>query len=533
MCEETRIMCSDFHSKYSILNKLGEGTFSDVLKCSQTSSGRLVAVKKLKKQFDRSSEALSLPELVTLVRLPEHKNVLRLLEYIFDNREGKLFMVFELMETSLYDLIVSHKRCMSELKVKHLLHQMLKGVDHLHSNGIFHRDIKPENILMRNSTLKVADLGSVRAVHSRPPYTEYVSTRWYRAPECLLTAGYYGPKMDVWACGCVFYEMLTSKPIFPGTNELDQLTRIHKVTGTPSSRVLTKIRHNQSKVTDVRFPVFPGLKMATLLPFTSDGGREVIKRMLIYDPEARTNIRRLLEHRYFDEMAANVRNIKYANSTRNVPAYLRSTRNISINRAGNVSLMSLPSLQPKMNGPDSQRAEVKLLTKSWAHSTDTTTVTKPLPSTKQKSNLTTQMRTSNESPTVKRNKPLKFDKSIIFRSDKPNIGRSNSRVFMPNETEQVEKVTALKLSTNQSNICRNESPNKRLKLVPITEKNSNKLQPLSKTTHKVSKPLLSQKRADKNLSATTIKKVVRYERQVNGPLVKPLGKERLHTITEG
>lgn len=90
--------------------------------------------------------------------------------------------------------------------------------------------------------IKLADFGSVRSITSRPPFTEYISTRWYRSPECLLTVGQYGPKMDVWATGCVFYEMLTMKALFPGDNEIDQLAKIHEVLGSPSARTLEKMK---------------------------------------------------------------------------------------------------------------------------------------------------------------------------------------------------------------------------------------------------------------------------------------------------
>ena len=104
----------------------------------------------------------------------------------------------------------------------------MKSLDHMHKKGIFHRDIKPENILIESSTdvgrgLKLADFGSCRGIYSKQPYTEYISTRWYRAPECLLTDGYYGPEMDLWGAGCVMFEITGLYPLFPGNNEIDQV----------------------------------------------------------------------------------------------------------------------------------------------------------------------------------------------------------------------------------------------------------------------------------------------------------------------
>lgn len=120
--------------------------------------------------------------------------------------------------------------------------QLMKSLHHMHRHGIFHRDVKPENILLKKDVLKLADYGSCRSIYSKQPYTEYISTRWYRAPECLLTDGYYSHKMDLWSAGCVLYEIMTLRPLFPGTNELDQISRIHDVLGTPSVQLLDKFR---------------------------------------------------------------------------------------------------------------------------------------------------------------------------------------------------------------------------------------------------------------------------------------------------
>ena len=112
----------------------------------------------------------------------------------------------------------------------------------MHRQGVSHRDIKPENILISDDVLKVADFGSCRGIYSKQPYTEYISTRWYRAPECLLTDGYYGYKMDCWGVGCVMFEIIGLFPLFPGTDELDQINKIHNVLGTPSKMLLEKFK---------------------------------------------------------------------------------------------------------------------------------------------------------------------------------------------------------------------------------------------------------------------------------------------------
>ena len=130
---------------------------------------------------------------------------------------GRLALVFELMDMNMYDAIKGKRHYLPENRVKYYMYQLLKSIDHMHRNGIFHRDIKPENILLMEDHVKLADFGSCRGIYSKQPYTEYISTRWYRAPECLLTDGYYGYKMDLWGFGCVLFEVISLFPLFPST----------------------------------------------------------------------------------------------------------------------------------------------------------------------------------------------------------------------------------------------------------------------------------------------------------------------------
>jgi renal tumor antigen len=96
--------------------------------------------------------------------------------------------------------------------------------------------------ILQENVLKLADFGSCKSVYSKQPYTEYISTRWYRAPECLLTDGYYTHKMDMWSVGCVMFEVMTLRPLFPGANELDQVHKIHDIVGSPSTNLLNKFK---------------------------------------------------------------------------------------------------------------------------------------------------------------------------------------------------------------------------------------------------------------------------------------------------
>jgi renal tumor antigen len=191
--------------------------------------------------------------------------------------------------------------------VKSYMWQLVKSLDHMHKKGIFHRDIKPENILIESNSevgrgLKLADFGSCRGIYSKQPYTEYISTRWYRAPECLLTDGYYGPEMDLWGAGCVMFEITSLYPLFPGSNEVDQVSRIHKVLGTPSQELLGKFKSKGSTHMSLDFPEQKGIGIANLIPHASPDCIDLIVKMLRYDASERITSREAVRHPYFREV---------------------------------------------------------------------------------------------------------------------------------------------------------------------------------------------------------------------------------------
>ena len=175
----------------------------------------------MKNTFKSIEQVNSLREIQALRRLSPHKHIIKLLEILYDEPSGRLALVFELMDKNVYEWIRGRKHHIEENTVKMYMYQLFKGIDHIHRNGIFHRDIKPESILLSDKSLKIADFGSCRGIYSKAPFTEYISTRWYRPPECLLTDGYYNYKMDIWGAGCIWFEILALSPLFPGNNELD------------------------------------------------------------------------------------------------------------------------------------------------------------------------------------------------------------------------------------------------------------------------------------------------------------------------
>lgn len=213
----------------------------------------------MKKSFDHFSQCLELREVVFMRSLPPHAHLVPALDIFLDPLSRKLHICMEYMDGNLYQLMKARDhKCMDARTVKSILYQIMSGLDHIHSNRFFHRDIKPENILISSSapsdfslsryssmvtppstppsyTVKIADFGLAREIHSSAPYTTYVSTRWYRAPEVLLRAGQYSTPVDMWAVGAMAVEIATLKPLFPGRNEVDQVWRVCEIMGSPGN----------------------------------------------------------------------------------------------------------------------------------------------------------------------------------------------------------------------------------------------------------------------------------------------------------
>eukprot|EP01060_Flectonema_neradi_P029766 TRINITY_DN4189_c1_g1_i1.p1 TRINITY_DN4189_c1_g1~~TRINITY_DN4189_c1_g1_i1.p1 ORF type:complete len:451 (+),score=70.58 TRINITY_DN4189_c1_g1_i1:31-1353(+) len=287
--------------KYKLLGRKGEGTFSAVLKAQCTTTDRSVAIKCMKNQFESVEQVNRLREIQALRKLSPHANIIKLFEVLYDRSTGRLALVFELMDMDLYELIKGRKQYLPEDKVLHITYQLMRAIQHMHRNAIFHRDIKPENVLISGDTLKLADFGSCRGIYSRQPFTEYIATRWYRAPECLLTDGYYAAKMDMWSAGCVLFEIIALYPLFPGSNELDQLHRIHKIMGTPPDHILNKLKQNNSN-RDIEFPKEAGVTLSSLISHASPDAIKILEQLLEYDPEARISSKKIVRHQYFKEL---------------------------------------------------------------------------------------------------------------------------------------------------------------------------------------------------------------------------------------
>lgn len=293
----------------------------------------------MKKSFESFSPCLELREVVFLRTLPPHQHLVPALDIFLDPFTKKLHICMEYMEGNLYQLMKARDhKCLDNSSVKSILFQIMQGLEHIHAHNFFHRDIKPENILVSTSshqdttnsfrrysalvtppstpptyTVKIADFGLARETHSKLPYTTYVSTRWYRAPEVLLRAGEYSAPVDIWAVGAMAVEVATLKPLFPGGNEVDQVWRVCEIMGSPGNWY-NKAGHRVgggdwregtrlAGKLGFSFPKMAPHSMDTILqqPQWPASLSQFVTWCLMWDPKNRPTSTQALAHEYFSD----------------------------------------------------------------------------------------------------------------------------------------------------------------------------------------------------------------------------------------
>ncbi|XP_062985841.1 serine/threonine-protein kinase MAK [Elgaria multicarinata webbii] len=283
-------------NRYTTMRQLGDGTYGSVLMGKSNESGELVAIKRMKRKFYSWDECMNLREVKSLKKL-NHANVIKLKEVIREN--DHLYFVFEYMKENLYQLMKDRNKLFPESVIRNIMYQILQGLAFIHKHGFFHRDMKPENLLcMGPELVKIADFGLARELRSQPPYTDYVSTRWYRAPEVLLRSSVYSSPIDIWAVGSIMAELYTLRPLFPGTSEVDEIFKICQVLGTPKKGDWPE-GYQLATAMNFRFPQCVSLNLKTLIPNASNEAVQLMSDMLNWDPKKRPTASQALKYPYF------------------------------------------------------------------------------------------------------------------------------------------------------------------------------------------------------------------------------------------
>ncbi|XP_056682177.1 cyclin-dependent kinase-like 4 isoform X8 [Monodelphis domestica] len=281
----TLIHNSNIMEKYEKLGKIGEGSYGVVFKCRNKNSGQVVAIKKfVESEDDPIVKKIALREIRLLKQL-KHANLVNLIEVF--RRKRKMHLVFEYCDHTLLNELERNPNGVADRMLKSVLWQTLQALSFCHKHNCIHRDVKPENILItKQGMIKICDFGFARLLSPGDAYTDYVATRWYRAPELLVGDTKYGPTVDVWAVGCVFAELLTGQPLWPGKSDVDQLYLIIRTLGKLIPRHQSIFKSNQ---------FFRGIN----IPEPKD------MNCLKMNPDDRLTCAQLLESPYFESFREN------------------------------------------------------------------------------------------------------------------------------------------------------------------------------------------------------------------------------------
>ncbi|XP_025976047.1 cyclin-dependent kinase-like 2 isoform X1 [Dromaius novaehollandiae] len=285
--------------KYQALGLVGEGSYGVVTKCRNKDSGQIVAVKKfLESEDDAMVKKMALREIKLLKQL-RHENLVNLLEVC--KKKRRWYLVFEFVDHTVLDDLEAFPNGLDHSRVRKYLFQIIRGIAFCHSHNIIHRDIKPENILVSQSgVVKLCDFGFARTLGaSGEAYTDYVATRWYRAPELLVGDIKYGKAVDVWAIGCLVTEMLTGEPLFPGDSDIDQLYHITKCLGNLIPRH-QELFYKNPLFAGVRLPEVKDIEpLDRRYPKLSATMLDLAKKCLQIDPDKRPSCAELLQCDFF------------------------------------------------------------------------------------------------------------------------------------------------------------------------------------------------------------------------------------------
>lgn len=290
---------------YQILEVVGEGAYGVVCSAVHKPTNTKVAIKKIL-PFEKPMFCLrTLREIKLLKHFNNHENIISILDIqkpLNYEQFTEVYLIQELMETDLHRVIKSQR--LSDDHSQYFIYQTLRAMKAMHSANVLHRDLKPSNLLLNsNCDLKVCDFGLARSVASSENnfgfMTEYVATRWYRAPEIMLTFQEYTTAIDVWSVGCILAEMLSGKPLFPGRDYHNQLWLIMEVLGTPTMEDYYNIKSKRAREYIRSLPFRKKMPLASIFPSdTNPMAIDLLEKLLAFNPLKRISVQEALNHPY-------------------------------------------------------------------------------------------------------------------------------------------------------------------------------------------------------------------------------------------
>ncbi|XP_043708884.1 mitogen-activated protein kinase 15-like isoform X2 [Telopea speciosissima] len=298
-------------NRYQIEEVIGKGSYGVVCSAYDTHTGDKVAIKKINDIFEHVSDATRILREIKLLRLLRHPDIVEIKHILLppSRREFKdIYVVFELMESDLHQVIKANDDLTPE-HYQFFLYQLLRGLKYIHTANVFHRDLKPKNILANaDCKLKICDFGLARVAFNDAPtaifWTDYVATRWYRAPElCGSFFSKYTPAIDIWSIGCIFAEILTGKPLFPGKNVVHQLDLMTDLLGTPSPEAIARVRNEKARRYLSSMRKKKPIPFLQKFPNADPLSLRLLERMLAFEPKDRPTAEEALADPYFRGLA--------------------------------------------------------------------------------------------------------------------------------------------------------------------------------------------------------------------------------------
>merc|ERR1719335_1106836 len=243
-------------AKYKPIKPIGKGAYGVVCSACNSLTNERVAIKKISNAFENVVDAKRMLREIKLLRHLQHENIIKIRDILPPPTRDvfkDMYILYELMDTDLHQIIRSSQP-LSDEHCQYFIYQLLRGLKYIHSANVLHCD------------LKICDFGLARTNSEKEYMTEYVVTRWYRAPELLLSCADYTAAIDVWSVGCIFAELLGRKPLFPGKDYVHQLNLITDVIGSPDEEDIECIESDKARRYIRSLPYKPCIPLDKIFP---------------------------------------------------------------------------------------------------------------------------------------------------------------------------------------------------------------------------------------------------------------------------
>ncbi|XP_042509953.1 mitogen-activated protein kinase homolog NTF6-like [Macadamia integrifolia] len=287
------------------IHPVGRGAYGIVCCATNSETNEELAIKKIGNAFDNRIDAKRTLREIKLLCHMDHENIIKIKDIIRPRQRenfNDVYIVYELMDTDLHQIIRSTQP-LTDDHCQYFLYQLLRGLKYIHSANVLHRDLKPSNLLLNsNCDLKICDFGLARTTSETDFMTEYVVTRWYRAPELLLNCSEYTAAIDIWSVGCIFMEIIKREPLFPGKDYIQQLRLITELLGSPEDSDIGFLRSDNARKYVKQLPWVPKQPFSKTFPKVPLLAIDLAERMLVFDPCKRITVDEALNHPYLSSL---------------------------------------------------------------------------------------------------------------------------------------------------------------------------------------------------------------------------------------